>query len=92
MWIRSNHQYWYVVSSEGIVFFESWLQFLQGADDHIVPPRQSYGMYEAIIKKSGTAEYKEYPGEGHGGWTKSADIKDALDRELAWYKKVLKLK
>lgn len=35
-------------------------------------------------------EYKEYEGEGHG-WRKEETIQDALERERAFYERILGL-
>jgi dipeptidyl aminopeptidase/acylaminoacyl peptidase len=66
------------------------LLVLQGADDEVVPPAQSELIVETIHNNGGTAEYKLYEGEGHG-WRKADTIKDALERELAFYRSTFNL-
>jgi len=65
------------------------LLLLQGADDEVVPKEQSDKIYEAI-KDRVIVEYKVYKGEGHG-WRKAETIKDAIEREIKFYNKVLKI-
>jgi dipeptidyl aminopeptidase/acylaminoacyl peptidase len=64
---------------------------LQGDIDKVVPKEQSEAIYNNINKRGGVVEYKLYPGEGHG-FRKEATIRDAFERELAFYERILKLK
>jgi dipeptidyl aminopeptidase/acylaminoacyl peptidase len=64
--------------------------FFQGLEDKIVPPDQAEKMVRALEKKGITAEYHPFAGEGHG-FRKAENIKTALDRELAFYNKVLRI-
>lgn len=61
---------------------------LQGEDDKVVPPSQARDLAAAITAAGGEAELVMYPGEGHG-FRKAATITDSLDRELAFYQRVL---
>jgi dipeptidyl aminopeptidase/acylaminoacyl peptidase len=65
----------------------SWLQILQGSDDHVVPPVQAKDMVNAV---EGDLEYRQYKGEAHG-WKKSSTIKNSIEIELEWYKTVFNL-
>ncbi|KAF9073509.1 alpha/beta-hydrolase [Rhodocollybia butyracea] len=66
------------------------LLILQGDIDCVVPKEQSEIVYESIKKRGGVVEYKLYPGEGHG-FRKEETQCDALERELAFYCRVLGL-
>ncbi|KIK54757.1 hypothetical protein GYMLUDRAFT_48458 [Collybiopsis luxurians FD-317 M1] len=66
------------------------LLILQGEIDRVVPKEQAEMMYESIKKRGGVVEYKPYPGEGHGFRMKETQC-DALERELAFYERVLAL-
>ncbi|KAG6811063.1 hypothetical protein H0H92_009152 [Tricholoma furcatifolium] len=66
------------------------LLILQGEIDRVVPKEQAELIYESVKSKGGVIEYKLYPGEGHG-WRKEENIVDALQRELDFYERVLKL-
>ena len=66
-------------------------QILQGEIDRVVPKEQAEVIVDSIKSRGGVVEYKLYPGEGHG-WRQEANIKDALEREIAFYEEVLKLK
>lgn len=57
----------------------------------VVPKGQAEAIYESIHSRGGVVEYKLYEGEGHG-WRQEANIRDALERELGFYERVLKLK
>jgi dipeptidyl aminopeptidase/acylaminoacyl peptidase len=57
----------------------------------VVPKDQAEAIYKIIKDRGGTVEYKLYPGEGHG-WRQEANLRDALERELAFYETVLGLK
>ncbi len=73
--------------TDSSVFF----QILQGELDRVVPKEQSEEIVEAVKARGGIVEYKLYPGEGHG-FSQEKNMKDALERELGFYEKVLKLK
>lgn len=62
---------------------------MQGTEDKVVPPEQAKKIYEAAQNNQGICEMKYYEGEGHG-FRKAENRKDAFDRELAWYKQILK--
>ncbi|KAF7361348.1 Peptidase-S9 domain-containing protein [Mycena sanguinolenta] len=64
---------------------------LQGDIDKVVPKEQAEVIFESIQRRGGVIEYKLYPGEGHG-WRKEENMVDALERELAFYEKMLKIK
>ncbi|OCH85384.1 alpha/beta-hydrolase [Obba rivulosa] len=69
---------------------KSPLLVLQGSDDAVVPPGQAEEIVNTIKKRGGRVEYVVYQGEGHG-WRKAETIKDALEKELAFYRDVLRL-
>lgn len=71
--------------------FKKPLILFQGLADDVVPPEQSQAIAKALVKKGLPVEFYTYPGEGHG-FRVSADIIDALGKELAFYDKVLELK
>ncbi|KAG5634964.1 hypothetical protein H0H81_000200 [Sphagnurus paluster] len=66
------------------------LLLLQGADDPIVPKEQAEQIEKIIKDRHGDVEYKLYLGESHG-WRKQETIRDALQRELSFYERVLNL-
>ncbi|KAF8797775.1 alpha/beta-hydrolase [Phlegmacium glaucopus] len=66
------------------------LLILQGEIDAVVPKSQAESIYNSIKKRGGVVEYKLYPGEGHG-WRKEENMRDACERELAFYQRALKL-
>ncbi len=70
--------------------FKVPLILFQGLDDKVVPPEQSKAIYKALKNKGLEVEFYTYPGEGHG-FRVSTDIVDALDKELNFYDKILKL-
>jgi dipeptidyl aminopeptidase/acylaminoacyl peptidase len=43
-------------------------------------------MVQVIEENGGVVKYVEYEGEGHG-WRQASTIKDALEQEVAWYRK-----
>jgi len=57
----------------------------------VVPKEQSEAIYDNIKRRGGVVEYKLYPGEGHGFRTEE-NMRDAYERELAFYERILKLK
>lgn len=61
---------------------------LQGEEDKVVPPNQAQTMADAIRQAGGDVELVMYPGEGHGFRTAEA-AGDALERELAFYQRVM---
>ncbi|ESK84332.1 peptidase prolyl oligopeptidase active site region [Moniliophthora roreri MCA 2997] len=71
--------------------FNRPLLLLQGTEDRVVPPEQSQAIYDGIKARGGDVELKLYPGEGHGFKQKEHQI-DALERELAFYTRILNLK
>lgn len=60
----------------------------QGLDDKIVPPDVSREIARALAEQGLEHDYVEYPGEGHGFRSSQANI-DALERETAFYRRVL---
>lgn len=58
----------------------------QGEKDGVVPPPQAHLFLEKIAKEAseGHIAWKFYPGEGNH-WHLGSTIKDALEREYAWY-------
>jgi dipeptidyl aminopeptidase/acylaminoacyl peptidase len=71
--------------------FKKPLILFQGLADEVVPPEQSEAIAKALKKKGLPVEFYTYPGEGHG-FRMSANIIDALEKEQAFYRKVLELK
>jgi dipeptidyl aminopeptidase/acylaminoacyl peptidase len=61
-------------------------QVLQGNDDEVVPPPQSWTIVDGIIKSKGHVEAHFFDGEQHG-WRMSETIKKALEFEREWYEK-----
>jgi acetyl esterase/lipase len=70
--------------------FDRPLIVFQGLDDEVVLPAQSEMIVAALHAKGVECEYHAYEGEGHG-FRKAATIVDALNAELAFYQRVLKL-
>ena len=66
------------------------VQLLQGDEDRVVPKSQSDMIYESIKRRGGVVEYQVYPGEGHG-FRKAEHVKDATERELAFYRRILNI-
>jgi dipeptidyl aminopeptidase/acylaminoacyl peptidase len=62
----------------------------QGLDDEVVPPNQSEMIVDAVRAKGLPVEYVTFEGEGHG-FRQAANIRAALDAELAFYLDVLRL-
>jgi len=62
--------------------------FFQGLEDKVVPPSQSEMMHEALRSRGIYTEYVPFPGEQHG-FRKAEHIITAIERELAFYGKVL---
>lgn len=60
----------------------------QGLEDRIVPPDVSREIAGALADQGIDHDYVEYPGEGHGFRSSAANI-DALERETAFFRKVL---
>jgi dipeptidyl aminopeptidase/acylaminoacyl peptidase len=60
----------------------------QGLDDEVVPPNQSEMIVEAVGTKGIAVQYVTFEGEGHG-FRQAANIRAALDAELAFYRSVL---
>ena len=66
------------------------LLLLQGADDMVVPVAQARDMAEAMRAAGREVELTVYPGEGHG-FRRAESIIDALTREVAFYRRALRL-
>ena len=64
---------------------------MQGEIDNVVPKEQAEAIYDNIKGRGGVVEYKLYLGEGHG-FRKEENMRDALERELAFYERILNLK
>jgi dipeptidyl aminopeptidase/acylaminoacyl peptidase len=60
----------------------------QGLDDEVVPPDQAELIVEAVRAKGLPVRYVAFEGEGHG-FRQAANIRAALDAELAFYAEVL---
>ncbi len=61
---------------------------LQGDEDKIVPPNQTFIIYEALKKKNIPVGMLLFEGEGHG-FRQAPNIKRSLDAELYFYSKIL---
>ncbi|ELR99405.1 S9 family peptidase [Gloeocapsa sp. PCC 73106] len=61
--------------------------FLQGLEDRVVPPNQTEKMVKALEAKGIPVTYIAFPGEQHG-FRIAANIKTALESELAFYRNV----
>lgn len=59
--------------------------------DKVVPKDQSEAIFKSIQDRGGVVEYKLYAGEGHG-WRQEANMRDAYERELGFYERVLGIK
>ena len=66
------------------------LLLLQGADDMVVTLSQARGLAEAMRAAGRKVELTVYPGEGHG-FRRAESIVDALTREVAFYRRALRL-
>ncbi|PPQ74706.1 hypothetical protein CVT26_007557 [Gymnopilus dilepis] len=66
------------------------LLILQGEIDMVVPKGQAEAIYQSIRDRNGVVEYKLYAGEGHG-FRQEANMRDAIEREQAFYERVLGL-
>ncbi|KAG1737976.1 Alpha/Beta hydrolase protein [Suillus lakei] len=62
------------------------LLVLQGNDDAVVPPAQSWTIVDGILKSKGHVEAHFFDGEQHG-WRTSETIKKAIEFEREWYEK-----
>lgn len=67
------------------------LILFQGRDDKVVPPEQSRIITERLMRSGVTTEYWEFDGEGHG-FRRAGTIATVLERELAFFSRVLKLR
>ena len=67
--------------------FHAPVIFFQGAEDKVVPLSQAQVLFDALRKKGIPTELVVYEGEQHG-FRKSENIRDSLERELAFYLKV----
>lgn len=61
--------------------------FFQGSEDLVVPLNQAEKMYEALKKSGVMTQLVVYEGEQHG-FRKAQNIRDSLEKELAFYLKV----
>lgn len=61
--------------------------FFQGLEDKVVPPNQTEMMVQALKAKGIKVEYVAFPEEQHG-FRMAANIKKALESELAFYGEV----
>lgn len=61
--------------------------FFQGLEDKVVPPNQAEGMVAALRDKGIPVAYVAFEGEGHG-FRQAANIRRALEGELAFYGRV----
>ena len=66
------------------------LLLLQGADDMVVTLSQARQLAEAMRAAGRKVELTVYPGEGHG-FRRAESIVDALTREVAFYRRALRL-
>ncbi len=66
------------------------LLLLQGAEDRAVPLAQAEAMAAAMVASGRSVELQVYEGEGHG-FRRRETLVDALERELAFYTRVLAL-
>jgi dipeptidyl aminopeptidase/acylaminoacyl peptidase len=64
------------------------LAVFQGLDDPVVPPNQAEMIVEALRAKGVPVAYLAFEGEQHG-FRQAANIRAALDAELAFYAEVL---
>ncbi|KAG2093719.1 Alpha/Beta hydrolase protein [Suillus discolor] len=62
------------------------LLVLQGNDDAVAPPSQSWTIIDEIIKSKGHVEAHFFDGEQHG-WRTSGTLKKAIEFEREWYEK-----
>lgn len=53
----------------------------------MVPVDQAVEMLHQIKRNGGRAELHIFEGEGHG-WRQAQTIREALEREIAWYQGV----
>jgi len=60
----------------------------QGLEDEVVPPNQAEMIVEAVRAKGVPVRYVPFEGEQHG-FRQAANIRAALDGELAFYAEVL---
>jgi len=65
--------------------------FFQGAKDHVVPRNQARKMVSVLKEKQLPVAYVEFEQEGHG-FRLTANIIQALENELYFYRRVLNLK
>jgi dipeptidyl aminopeptidase/acylaminoacyl peptidase len=64
--------------------------FFQGLDDRAVPPEQTRAVHDAMAARGLDTEYHAYEGEGHG-FRKPENVRHALETELAFHRRVLRL-
>ncbi len=63
---------------------------LQGLDDKVVPPQQSELIAESLTRRGVPVTYLTFEGETHG-FRRAETIAAALEAELAFYRRVLRL-
>lgn len=64
------------------------LAVFQGLDDAVVPPNQAEMIVDGLRERGVPVAYVAFAGEGHG-FRQAANIRAALDGELAFYSQVL---
>jgi dipeptidyl aminopeptidase/acylaminoacyl peptidase len=64
--------------------------FFQGLEDRVVPPAQAERMVAALTAKGLAAPYHPFAGEQHG-FRRAQTVIQALEAELAFYRRVLSL-
>ncbi|NVK12533.1 MAG: S9 family peptidase [Gammaproteobacteria bacterium] len=65
--------------------------FFHGLKDPVVDSSQSYQMHEGLKRRGVVTELITYPDEGHG-FRSTEVIRDSLEKELLFYRRVLDLK
>lgn len=68
--------------------FSTPLLLLQGGEDKIVPPNQSFAIYDKLKEKGCPVAIILFPEEGHG-FRKAENLKRSLDAELYFYTTIL---
>ncbi|WP_239153975.1 prolyl oligopeptidase family serine peptidase [Amycolatopsis sp. FDAARGOS 1241] len=68
--------------------FSRPLLVLQGADDPVVPPKQSELIVDALRARKVAVAYLLFEGEQHG-FRKARTLRRALDAELSFYSRIL---
>lgn len=62
--------------------------FFQGGRDAVVLPEQTESMVDALAEQGVEVEYRLYPEERHG-FRNAANLADALEKECAFYQRLL---